>query len=194
MRFDRRGCLLAVGAVVLVAGVAMAAAVVLGLELESALLGVMPTEPLIALVVLVTFLLWGVFSLVGMVALAAIQGRREAALRQRFEGRAALADNEFTQLLPESEAVVAAVVRAELGRLVGTEVIGRLLPGDPVRATCRLAGCDPDDLDWAEFLLALEARLGVGIPHEAEREATLGQLIGWCAGSAEDNNRSQGCS
>jgi hypothetical protein len=145
-------------------------------------------------VVLVTFLLWGVFSFVGASALAAVQARREAALRQQFERRTALADNEFTRLLPESEAAVAAAVRAELGRFVGTEVIGKLLPADPVRATCRLAGFDPDDLDWAEFLLALEARFGVRIPHEADSEATVGQLIGWCAGCSESNNRSQGSS
>jgi hypothetical protein len=195
MRFDRRGCLLTLGAGLLVAVVALAAALLLGFALGSALLDVMPAELLIALVVLVTFLLWGVFSFVGASVLAAVLARREAALRQRFERRTALADNEFTRLMPESEAAVAAAVRAELGRFVGhTEVTGRLLPADPVRATCRLAGFDPDDLDWAEFLLALEARFGVLIPDEADREATIGQLIGWCAGCPESNNRSQASS
>ena len=56
----------------------------------------------------------------------------------------------------------------------------------PVCATCELAGFYPDDLDWAEFLLAVELRLGVHFPDEAFpnrafHDATVAELLRWCA-------------
>jgi hypothetical protein len=131
--------------------------------------------------VLLTFLLWAPFSFAMGRLLASVHRHREAARRRRFESRPALTDEEFTRLFPEAEAPIATGVRAELERFIGrAEVARRLFPADAVRATCGLGGFDPDDLDWAQFLLGLETRFVVQIPGEADRDATVAQLIGWC--------------
>jgi hypothetical protein len=181
--FDRRGCLLALGACVFVAGVAYALALLACLALGSVLRGLLPPDALVAALTCVGVPLWGAFALAAARVLFVVRRRREAARRRQLEGREALTGEEFGRLFPGVAATVAAVVRKELERFVGrAEVVRRLLPSDPVRGTCERVDFCPDDLDWAEFLLGLEARFGGRLPDEAFREATVAELVTGCAG------------
>src|SRR5262249_54400295 len=125
------------------------------------------------------------FAFAAATALTLVLGRREAERRRRFEGRAGLTDEAFGRLFPEAWAPTAGGVRGELGRVPRRAAgPGRVVPPDPGRAPRELFGLSRDDLDWAEFLFGLEARFGGRLPPEADREATVAELVVGCAGGA----------
>lgn len=192
--FDRRGCLLDCGELLLAAGVGLALAFGCSLAVAWGLRGFVTAhspaaDVLVVALGLLTFLLWAPFSFAVGRALSSVHRHREAARRRRFESRCALSEAEFGRLFPGAAVAIAIGVRAEVERFVGRAgVARRLLPADPVRTTCRLADFDPDDLDWAEFLRSLEARFGARLPDEAYCDATVAQLIGWCAGPTAHSN------
>src|SRR5262249_817491 len=187
MRFDRRGCMLALGALVLAGAAGYALAILVAWALISVLRGLLPQDPLIIVVLVVALPLWFVFTAGPFLVYFRLRSRWEAARRRCFEGRAALTDEEFVRLFPGVPAQTVAEVRGERGGFPGVaEVAQRLLPADPVRATCFLAGANSDDLDWAEFLARLEGRCGGRLPEEWwAGDVTVADLVARCARAVE---------
>ena len=176
------GCLFSIGAGF---GLAFASSMLLAWAIRGAVTSDTPAGDLvIGAFVLLTFLLWGLFTLAIGHALAFIKCSRIAARRRQFEARPTLTDDEFARLFPNTVSDAPTVVRAEIERFSGrVDVSRRLVPADPVRDTCWPFGFCPDDLDWAKFLGVLEVRFGVRIPDEAFRpfeDPTVAQLVGWC--------------
>lgn len=151
--------------------------------LGSALRDVIPPEPLLILAILTSFVLWPLFSIAALYGVCKLFGGADTGPQafQKFQNRPALTDEEFARLVPHAREV-ALGVRAELEQLAGAEVARQLLPSDLVKETCSCAGVYPDEIDWVEFLMSLEARFEVRIPDEALDDATVADLIRWCAG------------
>jgi hypothetical protein len=177
-----QGCLLSIGAGF---GLAFVSSMLFAWAIRGAVTPDTPASGIvIAACVLLTFLLWGLFTIAIGRALAYIERSRIAARRRQFEERPTLTDEEFARLFPNTVTDVPTVVRTELERFSGrVDVSLRLLPADPVRDTYWLFGFCADDLDWAQFLSALEVRFGIRIPDNAFgpfEDTTLAQLVGWC--------------
>jgi hypothetical protein len=129
-------------------------------------------------VVILSFPIWLVCTLGLAWGVARGLKALEERQRQRFLQKPVLSEEEFCGHFDPELRPVAAVVRQELAGLLGNaEVSGRLGPGDPIRQTCLLLSLPPDDLDWVEWLMKLEARFGARVPHELAREATCEQLV-----------------
>jgi hypothetical protein len=179
-----KGCLLSIGAGF---GLAFASTMLFAWAIRGAVTPDTPTGDLvIGAFVLLTFLLWGLFTLAIGHYLAFIERSRIAARRRQFEARPMLTDDEFARLFPNTISDAPTVVRAEIERFSErVDVCRRLVPADPLRSACWLFGFCPDDIDWAKFLGVLEVRFGVRIPDEAFQpfeDPTVAQLIDWCTG------------
>jgi hypothetical protein len=190
---DPRSCLILLGRALLVGIIGYLLTVAICLAICWVALGalrdLLPSDALMVGMICVGLPLWPVCSFVTWWVLFEFpRARREAAMRETFMRRGPLTEEAFNSQC--SQPRVTAEVRAELRRFIGcSDVADRLLPSDPIRATCELAGFDPDDLVWAEFLLRLESRFGVRFPDEAfpnKRfpDATVAELLRWCAGTA----------
>jgi hypothetical protein len=131
--------------------------------------------------VCLSFPIWAILSfVVGALLFIGPQASRKAALRVGFVERQPLTDEVFGNLC--ARPIVAIVIRDELRLFIANPGIAeRLLPTDPIRATCALMDVYYDDLDWAEFLFSLERRFGIRIPLEEEDDITVAKLIELCS-------------
>jgi hypothetical protein len=186
---DRRGCLMLLCRTLLVGGIGYLLAVAIGWAVIWLLRDALAPDPLLVGTIAASILMWPALSFAAWWAVFEFPRRgRERAPREAFLRRSPLTDAAFSGLFPHT--ATAAVVRAGLRRLVGrSDVADRLLPSDLIRATSELSEVCPDDLDWAEFLLGLESRLGVRLPDEAFSskafpDASVAEVVGWCAGQA----------
>jgi hypothetical protein len=187
--FDRSGCLQLVGRILLVGGLGYLLTMAMCWAVGRGLRDTLPADALMVGTICVGIPLWPALSLAAWWLLFESPRRcREAAAREALLGRVPLTDEAFTGLFPQP--AIPAEVRDELRRLIGRpDVTDRLLPSDPIRATSELAGVCTDDLDWAEFLLGLESRLGIRLPDEAFPnrsfpDATVAEVVWWCEGAA----------
>jgi hypothetical protein len=182
--FDRRGCLMLLGHTLLGGGVGYLLTMAICWPSTWVLRDVVPPDPLLVGMICAALVLWPFLSLVAWAVLVEFpRARREAAMCEAFMRREPLTEEAFSGLGPRP--ANAAEVRAELRRFIGRpDVADRLLPPDPIRATCALAGVCPDDLDWAEFLSGLQSRFRIRLPDEAFPDATVAELLRWCAGTA----------
>jgi hypothetical protein len=186
---DPRSCLILLGRALLAGIIGYLPTVAICWAALGALRDLLPPDALMVGMICVALPLWPVLSFVAWwVLFESPRARREAAMREAFTRREPLTEEAFNSQC--SQARVTAEVRAELRRFIGrSDVADRLLPSDPIRATCELAGFCPDDLDWAEFLSRLESRFGVRFPDEAFPnrrfpDGTVAELLRWCAGTA----------
>jgi hypothetical protein len=186
---DVRSCLILLGRALLAGTIGYLLTIAICWAALGPLRDSLPPDALMVGMICAGLPLWPILSFVAWWVLFELpRARREAAMRETFMRRESVTEEAFNRLC--SQPRVTAEVRAELRRFIGrSDVADRLLPSDPIRATCELTGFYPDDLDWADFLLRLESRFGVRFPDEAFPnrrfpDATVAELLRWCAETA----------
>jgi hypothetical protein len=104
---------------------------------------------------------------------------RNAVRRRAFLRRASLTEEAFASLCVRP--LVGVAIRDEIRRFIGRDDIAdRLLPSDPIGATCELFGFFRDDgFAWLEWASNLEQRFGIRIPLGAT-DVTIAELSELC--------------